>query len=332
MFYVSLNIALILCNLKIFGDTMNIEYAKIAVIGTGYVGSTIAYSLIAKDIAGELLLVDINQNICNGNVLDLEDTLFFSMQTTHVTAATYAQAAEADIIIICAGIAQKPGQSRIDLLETNKKVLHEIAQQLTPLNPNAVVLVVTNPVDILTWYMQQWLPLPKNQVIGSGTYIDSIRFGDLIGKKINVNPQNIYAYIFGEHGDTQVPIWSNVFIDGTKIDEYRPFFKKSENPPFTQQEKDVISQETKNRAYEIISCKGATNFGIAACVTAICQAIVWNKQEIPVSFYQPKYDVCMSAMALVGPKGVEKEVPHELSPHEEELLELSAKAIKKYLK
>lgn len=309
---------------------MNLEYAKIAVIGAGYVGSTIAYSLVMKDIAGEVLLVDVNQNICNGNVLDLEDTLFFSMQTTHVTAANYVQAAEADIIIICAGIAQKPGQSRIDLLETNKKILHEIAQQLTPLNPNAVVIVVTNPVDVLTWHMQQWLPLPKNQIIGTGTYIDSVRFGDLIGKKINVNPQNIYAYIFGEHGDTQVPLWSKVFINGTPLNEYRPFFIASENPPFTQEEKDSIALATKNRAYEIIACKGGTNFGIAACVTSICQAIVWNKQEIPVSFYQPKYDVCMSTMALVGPKGVEKEVPHELSAHEEQLLAISAQEIKKY--
>lgn len=310
---------------------MNLEYAKIAVIGAGYVGSTIAYSLVTKDTAGEVLLVDVNQNICNGNVLDLEDTLFFSMHTTHVTAANFAQAAEADIIIICAGVAQKPGQNRTDLLETNKKVLHEVAQQLTPLNPNAVVIIVTNPVDVLTWYMQQWLPLPKNQIFGTGTYIDSVRFGDLIGKKINVNPQNIYAYIFGEHGDTQVPLWSKVFINGTPLDEYRPFFDKSENPPFTQAEKDAIALATKNRAYEIISCKGATNFGIAACVTSICQAIVWSHLEIPVSFYHPKYDVCMTTMALVGPKGVEKEVPHELSDHEEQLLAISAQAIKKYL-
>lgn len=310
---------------------MNIEHPKIAIIGTGYVGSTIAYSLIMKEVASELLLVDINPKSCKGHTLDLIDTLYFSLETTHVTPASYAQAAGADIIIMCAGIPQKPGQSRLELLQTNKKLLHEITAQLTPLNPNALVIMVANPVDILTWYAQQWLPLPKNQIFGTGTYIDSIRFTELISEHSQIAPQHIYAYIFGEHGDSQVPIWSNVFVDGIHIDEYRAHPTHAHKPLLTPQQKEEIALHTKKRAYEIIECKGATNFGIAACVTAICQAIVWSPAEMPVSWYQEKYGVCMSTMAVVGPKGVEAPVPHELSTQEIEALDASAAQLKKYL-
>ena len=310
---------------------MNMEQAKIAVIGCGNVGTTIAHSLVMKDVATEIILIDVDEKKARGNALDLEDTLFFSNWTGYVDHNDYALAAQADIIILCAGIAQKPGQSRLDLLETNKSILQEITQKLNPLNPNALVIIVTNPVDILTWYAQQWLPLPKNQIFGSGTYIDSVRFMNLIGKKIGANPQNIYAYVLGEHGDTQVPIWSSVFVDGTPIDEYRSFLNKSHTPLLSQKDKDEISDAVKNRAYEIIADKGNSTFGIAACVTSMCQAIVFSALEMPASSYQEKYGVCMSAMATIGPKGVGKHTGFEISESEERLLELSAQQIKKYL-
>lgn len=295
---------------------------KIAIIGAGAVGSTTAYTLILKNIPADILLVDANEKRCYGEILDLQDVQSYH-QSPGVFSASFQQARDAGIIIIAAGARQTVGQSRTDLLITNKNVVAEICAQLIPLRSDAIVIIVSNPVDVLTTHAQRLLQLPTNRIFSSGTLLDTQRLATALCQKYGVAERSIQAYILGEHGDTQFPAWSNAHIAGVPLHDFESY---------NQIELDAIAQKVSQRAYEIIACKGSTFFGVASCITTICQAIIYNQQLVlPVSCYQKEFDLYLSMPAVVGKKGIEQIIPLQLNHQEQKQLHLSAETIKQGL-
>lgn len=295
------------------------KHSKIAIIGAGRVGTTTAYALILKNVVAEILLVDVDPIRCKGEFLDLDDALSFCA-TSSIKDATLAEAAGADIIIITAGIAQKPGQKRSELVQTNKKVVDSIAQGLMPINPRAIIIMVSNPLDILTLYLRNKKIVPDNQIFGSGTFLDSVRLAGLIAKKFNIAPESVHAWILGEHGDSQFAAWSSVLIDGMPIEKLK----------IEQKELDELSQKAKQKAYDIIDCKGSTFYGIATCVAVLCESIIFDQRKIfPVSIYLPEYDLYMSMPCIVGQNGIENRFPVSLNEREKEQFKNSVLEIRK---
>lgn len=295
---------------------------KIAIIGAGRVGTTTAYALMLKNLASEILLVDIDPMRCKGELLDLVDVLPFCA-TSSIKDATFSQAAQANIIIICAGIAQKPGQSRLDLLDNNKKVIDTIAQNLKPLNPDAIIIVVSNPLDLLTHYLIKKQLIPTQQIFGTGTYLDSMRLQILIAAKLNIAPESVHAWVLGEHGDSQFPAWSLASCAGLPVMQIKEL---------TSSDLDQFAQQTKQKAYDIISCKGSTFYGIATCVAVFVQSIIFDEKKIfPVSWYHKDLGVCLSLPYILGKKGIEQVCDIQLTPKEMDLLLHSAKELEKMI-
>jgi len=294
---------------------------KVAIIGAGSVGATAAYALMLHNIVTEIILIDIDKDRCRGEVLDLSDVLGFSA-TSRIHSGTATDAQQADIIIIAAGSRQKPGQSRIELITTNRKVLSSIIAQIQPLQQDAIVVIVTNPLDVLTLCAQKELNLPRAQVFGTGTFLDSQRLQVIIAERVGVAPESVHAYILGEHGDTQFPVWSTAHIDGTPLHK----FKQLSSPA----QLNAIAQETRDRAYEIIACKGATFFGIATCVSAICRSIIFDEKKImPLSVFHENLGICLSVPAILGKKGIERVLEVPLNQAEQEKLATSIAALQK---
>lgn len=290
---------------------------KIAIIGTGSVGATTAYACLMRNITAEIMLVDVDEIDCKGEVLDLSDALSFS-QTSKVSQSTLKEAGQADIIIITAGKAQKEGQTRAELLQTNQKIIKQIINDLKPINKNAVLIMVTNPVDTLTWYAQQIANLPKNQIFGSGTLLDSQRLRNFISKEINIAEQSIHAYVLGEHGDSQFAAFSAGRIGGMPLTHF-----------LKQYQLDALAKKAQEKVYEIISCKGCTCYGVAACLAATCENIIFDQNRImPVSTYIKRFNVCMSMPSAIGATGVKHTIIPPLSSHEEDLLHKSVNKLK----
>jgi len=295
------------------------KHSKIAIIGAGSVGSTTAYALILKSIAAEIILIDIDEPRCHGEILDLSDALTFD-GSSKIRSGSSADAAQADIIIIAAGRAQKPGETRRELLTTNKKIIADIFATIKPINPAAIIIMVTNPVDPLTALAQSISDLPIHQVFGTGTFLDTLRLRGHIAEKFNIARESIHAYIIGEHGDSQCVAWSSAEIAGTPITQF---------PDMHEKNFEAIAQKVKNIAYDIIACKGSTHFGIATCVAKICNAIVFDQKLImPLSTYIKDYDVVFSMPVVVGENGIEKIIPIPLNDNERKNLELSAEQLK----
>lgn len=293
--------------------------SKIAIIGAGSVGSTTAYAILVKNIAAEIVLIDIDQVRCSGEVLDLSDALSFH-RSSDIRIGSANDAKDADIIVIAAGIAQKPDQPRTELVQKNREIITSIMKSITPLNPDAIIVMVTNPVDVMTLHAQSLANIPRNQVIGSGTMLDSKRVGVIIAEMLGVSERSVNAYILGEHGDTQFPAWSSAYVGCVPLLEY---------PGIDEKKLDALGQSVKNKAYEIIKCKGATFFGIASCVAALCECILFNQRLIvPVSTYLEEFKICLSMPVVLGKRGIERRIAIHLNDDEKELLEQSAQAIK----
>lgn len=281
---------------------------KIAIIGTGAVGSTIAYACIMRNICAEIMLLDINENKCQGEAMDLADTLSFS-EVSKIKQATFKEAAQADIIIIAAGKPQKPGQARSELLDANKLIIKEITEKLQPIHPQAVVIMVTNPVDTLTLYAQSLIKLPKNQILGSGTLLDSQRLRNLLSQKLHVAEESVHIYLIGEHGQTAFAALSSAHVAGKPLSEL-----------IEKGEAEMLVETAKQKVFDIIARKGFTNYGVASCVAATCENIIFDQKRImPTSCYIPDYGICMSIPAAIGARGVEQTFMPGLN-HDEELL------------
>jgi L-lactate dehydrogenase len=306
---------------------------KIAIIGAGNVGSTFAFSLMISGLAREIVLIDKNELLAQGECMDLNHGISLS-HPTKIYAAGFESCENADIVVITAGANQKPGQSRIDLVNNNVAIFRDIIPLIAKYAKNAILLVVTNPVDILTFVTLKISGLPPSRVIGSGTVLDTARLKYMISEYCKVDPSNIHAYIIGEHGDTELPVWSNATIAGMAIEKYCTDYALLSN---AKNELSEIFEKVKNAAYQIIKAKGATNYSIALALVKITRSIVRNENSIlPVSTLITDYygisDVCISIPSHVNINGVEQFLKLDLSDQEQELFKHSANTLKQILK
>ncbi len=306
---------------------------KIAIIGAGNVGTTFAFSLMISGLAREIVLVDKNEVLAKGETMDLNHGLSFT-HPTKIYAAGFEGCKDADIVVITAGVKQKPGQTRIDLVNSNVALFKDIIPAIAKFAGNSIILVVTNPVDILTYVTLKISGLPSNKIIGSGTVLDTARLKYMIGEYSKVDTVNIHAYIIGEHGDSELPVWSNATIGGMDIETYCSDYVHS---GIAKTELSRIFEEVKNAAYQIIQAKGSTNYSIALALVKITRSILRNENSIlPVSTLITDYygisDICLSIPSRININGVEEYIKLELSKTEQKLFKHSASKLKKIIK
>lgn len=305
---------------------------KITVIGAGFVGSTTAYTLMISGLVSEIVLIDINEKKAEGEVMDMNHGMPF-VRPVKLYSGTYSDCADSDIIIITAGANQKEGETRIDLVKKNTEVFKSIINEIVKYNQNAILLIVTNPVDILTYVTYKLSGFPKNKVIGSGTVLDSARFRYLIGDHVGVDTRNVHAYILGEHGDTEVATWSLTNIAGIPMEKFCEDCKKCKDGTSRKQ----IYENVKNAAYQIIEGKGATYYAIALAVKRIVEAIVRDEDSILTvsSLLEGQYglsDVCLSVPTLVNKDGIDKILTVPINEEEKQQLLKSANTLKEVIK
>ncbi|MBN1183617.1 MAG: L-lactate dehydrogenase [Bacteroidales bacterium] len=306
---------------------------KIVIIGAGNVGSTFAFSLMISGLAREILLVDKNELLAKGECMDLNHGLSLA-HPTKIYAAGVESCIDADIVVITAGANRKPGQSRLDLMQNNVSIFKDIIPTISKYAQNAILLVVTNPVDILTYVTLKISGLPPARVLGSGTVLDTARLKFIISDYCQVDTGNIHAYIIGEHGDTELPVWSNSTIGGMDIETYCSVYAGLGDAKKTLSE---IFDSVRNAAHKIIEAKGATNYSIALALVKITRSIVRNENSIlPVSTLIDDYygmkDVCISMPSIINRNGVEQYLKLILSDKEQELFKHSAITLKNILK
>jgi L-lactate dehydrogenase len=306
---------------------------KVAIIGAGNVGSTYAFSLLISGLAREIVLIDKNELLAKGECMDLNHGISLT-HPTKIYAAGYEGCSNADIIVITAGANQSPGQTRLNLVNKNIEIFKEIIPAIVKYAENAIIVVVTNPVDILTYVTLKLSGLAPNRVIGSGTVLDTARLKYMISEYSKVDPGNIHAYIIGEHGDTELPLWSNATIAGMPVETYCSVYAHHKN---VKRELSEIFEKVKNSAYQIIQAKGATNYSVALALVKITRSILRNENSIlPVSTLINNYygvnDVCLSIPSHVNKEGVIQILRLELSIHEQELFKHSADTLKTILK
>ena len=304
-----------------------INNRKAAIIGCGFVGSASAFCLMQSGLFSELVLLDANRDKAEGEALDVAHGIPFA-RPMKIYAGDYDDIADAAIIIVTAGANQKPGETRLDLVQKNVGIFRSIIPEIAKRNFAGILLIVSNPVDILTYTAMKLSGLPEHRVIGSGTVLDTARFKYQLGEHLQVDPRSIHAFIIGEHGDSEIAAWSSANVSGIPIHdicEMRGFYNHEDAMK-------EIAETVKNSAYEIIAKKKATYYGIAMSVRRICEALVRNEKSIlPVStMLHGQYeieDVVLSMPAIVGSDGVETTVPIDLSPEEQEKLKESANAL-----
>lgn len=298
----------------------------IAIIGAGVVGATTAYTLAIKNIAAHITLIDINTKREEGEVMDIGDTLSL-IETGLVHGGQFHDAGQADIIILTAGAAQQPGETRLDLAQKNSAITKQIFRDIGRLKRDAIVLVVTNPVDIITMTAQRATRLPAGQVFGSGTTLDTARLKRAVGARLGVSPQNVHGYVLGEHGDSEFVAWSTVTIGGVSIRQVHGL---------TAADARQIEASVRHGAYEIIERKGATYYGIASVVANIIESIVFDQHLIlsvsaELTDWNGISGVALGAPAVIGRRGVERHWPLSLSRTEKRQLEQSAGTIRNFL-
>lgn len=292
---------------------------RIVVIGVGAVGSTTAYTLLLRERMDELVLIDANKEKAIGDALDMNHGLPF-LGKAKVWAGTYEDCREADIIIITAGAAQRTGESRIDLLKRNVAIFESITDEVLKYNTEGIILIASNPVDVMSYFTWKKSGWPVNRVIGSGTLLDSSRFRYLIGDKLHIDPRSVHAHIIGEHGDSELPVWSLANIAGSEI-------------LLREEDKQEIFANTRDAAYRIIETKGATFYAIALALDRICTAILRNEASVlNVSTLLTNYhginDVYLGVPCIVDHTGVREVLPLQINYHEKQLLNKSAEKLR----
>ena len=305
--------------------------SKITIIGAGSVGSTIAYTLAHDEIASEIVLIDINKEKVEGEVMDIEQGTCFRSPVSLV-AGDYADAKDSDIVIITSGIARKPGQTRIELTQTNVNILKSITPQIVKEAPDAKYIIVSNPVDIMTYVFTKISGLPENQIMGSGTILDTARLRYGLSEHFKVAQGNIHAYVFGEHGDTSFIPWTGAYISGLSTDEYYEEMK-AHGKDVKPLDKEAMLEYVQKSGGQIIKRKGATFYAVSASVCKLCSILSASSDSITTvsSMMHGEYgidDVCLSTLTLVGPNGIQGKVPMRMNKNEIEQLHKSADALK----
>ncbi len=302
---------------------------KVCIVGAGQVGATFAYALLIRGLASEIVLIDKNEELAQGQAEDISHGLPYVSRAAYVRAGDYSECENADIVVITAGAAQKPGETRMDLTKKNVDIYSQIVPSITEYTKDAVLIVVSNPVDVLTYAAVKFSDLPANRVIGSGTTLDSARFRYLLSRHCGVDSRNVHAYILGEHGDSEVAAWSLVQIGGVMLEDYCQFCKKQCDASF----KENLFNQVKNAAYHLIEKKGATYHAIGLATVTIVEAIFRNQNTIlSVSSLLDNYlgisDVCLSVPTKINRSGVQERLRLSLSDLELEQLRNSADVIK----
>ena len=301
--------------------------SKIVLIGDGAVGSTYAYALTLEGIGRELGIIDINREKTVGDAMDLSDALSFT-SPKKIYAADYEDCADAALVVIAGGAAQKPGETRLDLVDKNLRIFYDIVKNVMASGFDGIFMVATNPVDVLTYATWRFSGLPSNRVFGSGTALDSARLRKEIGELLNVDARSVHAYIMGEHGDSEFPVWSNANVGGVALSEWI-----MRSPEITSEALNQIFDAVVNAAYTIIDAKGATYYGIGAAMARITKAIMSDENSVhAVSAYLNGefgvHDVYTGTPAIVGAEGVRSVVPISLDMHESEHLDRSVRVLR----
>jgi L-lactate dehydrogenase len=301
---------------------------RVAVVGAGHVGATFAYALLFSGLAAEIVLVDKDRARAEGEAMDLNHAVPFA-HPTRIWAGTYADCEEAAITVITAGAGQRPGETRLDLVKRNTDVFADIVPQVARANPDTILLIATNPVDVLTYTTWKVAGLPKGRVIGSGTILDTARFRYLLSQHFRVDPRSVHAFIIGEHGDSEVPVWSLANIAGLRLADYCA----AHDIQCAQSEMDEIFRHTRDAAYEIIERKGATYYAVAAGLMRIVEAILRNQHTVlSVSSLVENYygldNVCLSLPTIINRNGIERVLRLDLSEPEVAGLKRSAGVLK----
>lgn len=293
---------------------------KIMIVGTGNVGASIAFALLNQRTAvNEIILTDIIAKDAEGEAMDLNDALAVAPSYVKIRNGTYKDAKDCDIVVITAGAAQKPGESRLSLLKKNVNILKGMVEQIMDSGFDGIFLIVTNPMDVLTYYAMKFSGLPAERVIGSGTVLDSARLRRRISSYLEINPKSIHAYQIGEHGDSEFTLWSLAEAGGQKITDLLP-----------KDTLEEISDFTKNEVYEIIERKGATYYGIATCVAQILNCILNDERRIlPVSSYDYFSGTSFGFPSVVGREGIIRRLDLKISEHEGIELQKSINTLKK---
>ncbi|MGI6112083.1 MAG: L-lactate dehydrogenase [Bilifractor sp.] len=304
---------------------------KVAIVGCGFVGSSSAFALMQSGMFNEMVLIDMDHQKAEGEALDISDGVPF-VSPTKIYAGDYDDAADAGIIVVTAGAAQKPGETRLDLVHKNVGIYRSIIPEIAKRNFEGILLIVSNPVDILTYTAVKLSGLPENRVIGSGTVLDSARLRSRLGEHLKVDSRSVHAFIIGEHGDSEIAAFNSANVSGVPLSafcEMRGHYHHEES-------QENIEEQVKNSAYEIISKKHATYYGIAMSVRRICEAIVHDEKSIlPISVVMHgEYgveNVALSMPSIVGADGFEQHVPIPLSKDEQEQLLKSAATLGKII-
>ncbi|HIX15615.1 MAG TPA: L-lactate dehydrogenase [Candidatus Hungatella pullicola] len=305
-----------------------INIQKAAIIGCGFVGTSIAFSLMQKGIFSDLVLIDVNQEKAEGEAMDLSHGIPFTKEMD-IRAGSYEDIEDCAIIIITAGANQKPGETRLDLVHKNVEIYKEIIPRIKEKNQEAILLIVSNPVDIMTYVALKLSGFPKDRVIGSGTVLDTARLKYLLSRHLDVDSRSVHAFIIGEHGDSELAVWSAANVSGIPLNhfcELRGYFNHMESM-------DRIYQNVRDSAYDIIEKKGATYYGVAMAVERIVECIIRDEHSIlPVSVYLDGLyglkDICLSIPTVVGSKGAEKVLDIPLDLMEMGKLVYSSKELK----
>ena len=307
---------------------------KITIIGAGSVGATIAYNLSQDDVASEIVLIDVNKSKVEGEVMDIIQGTCFR-DPIAITAGEYADAKDSDIVIITSGVARKPGQSRLELTQTNVDIIKDITPQIVAAAPTAKYIIVSNPVDIITYAFMKLSGLPENQIIGSGTMLDTARLRTGIAEHFNVAQKNVHAYVFGEHGDTSFVPWSKTYVSAVPISEYARTMKKN-GIDATPINKEEMIEYVRKSGGKIIANKGATFYAVATSVCKLCKILTASTDTVSTvsTMMHGEYgieDVCLSTLALVGPNGCQGKVEVNLTDEELALLQKSANTLKEVI-
>ena len=289
---------------------------KVAIVGAGYVGSSIAYALALRDVAREIVLIDINQEKTDGEAKDIRHGIP-AMGTADLYAGDYSDCADCDLIIITAGRGRKPGESRLDLTNENVKIMRAVVDEIQKYYTRGVISIISNPVDILTYKVAEWMELPNGMVFGSGCILDSSRFVRCVADYIELSTGVINGYVVGEHGDSQVPVWSHVTVGGIPIDEFCSEMKIAWNDDVKKQ----ITEQTKVMGSQIIKAKGRTHYGIATCVCQLADAVINQRPTIASvsSVLMGEHGcrgVALSVPSVVGPSGVQQRIREKWAPEE----------------
>ncbi|MGD2142912.1 MAG: L-lactate dehydrogenase [Anaerolineae bacterium] len=304
---------------------------RVAVVGAGNVGATFAYALVLNGLVGEIVLIDVDRERAEGEAMDISHAVPLS-NPVRVWAGEYSDCAGADLVVVAAGTAQRPGENRLDLAKRNVDVFGDVIPRVTACNETGILLVATNPVDVLSYAAWKLSGFPAGRVIGSGTVLDTSRFRYLLSQHLDVDPRNVHAYVVGEHGDSEVPVWSLASVAGMRLDEYC----RRERCDMGDEARARISRAVRDAAYEVIERKGATYYAVAVALVRIVESLLRDQRTVlSVSSLVPGYygieNVYLSLPAVIGSGGVERVVDLALASPEELALRNSAAVLRDVL-